>query len=116
MIETEALNYGKTKYLNEIIQPFKQDKLLLLTGFEVDKNFELAAVSQKFALSEYDRLRARNASDEAVLNVVRRTTERAVTAVSDAVDPHPESRHSDRSAQNHPTVRLCASPNGHCGY
>ena len=50
------------------------------------KNFELAAVSQKFALSEYDRLRARNASDEAVLNVVRRTTERAVTAVSDAVE------------------------------
>ena len=45
LIETEALNYGKTKYLNEIIQPFKQDKLLLLTGFEVDKNFELAAAN-----------------------------------------------------------------------
>jgi large subunit ribosomal protein L4 len=43
LIETEALDFGKTKYLNEIIQPFKQDKLLLLTGFEVDKNFELAA-------------------------------------------------------------------------
>ena len=40
MIESEAIEYGKTKYLNEIIKPFKNDKLLVLTGFELDKNFE----------------------------------------------------------------------------
>lgn len=43
LIDTESLDYGKTKYLNEIITPFKQDRLLLLTGFDVDRNFELAA-------------------------------------------------------------------------
>ena len=43
LIDTEALEYGKTKFLNEIISPFKQDKLLILTPFSVDKNFELAA-------------------------------------------------------------------------
>lgn len=42
LIDTETLDYGKTKFLNEIISPFKQDKLLLLTGFDIDKNFELA--------------------------------------------------------------------------
>jgi large subunit ribosomal protein L4 len=43
LIDSEKLDYGKTKYLNEIISPFKQDRLLFLTPFEVDKNFELAA-------------------------------------------------------------------------
>lgn len=43
LIDSEVLDYGKTKYLHEIIAPFKQDKLLMLTGFEIDKNFELAA-------------------------------------------------------------------------
>ena len=47
LIESEAIEHGKTKYLNEIVQPFKQDKLLILTGFEVDKNFELAAANLK---------------------------------------------------------------------
>jgi len=47
LIESEAIEHGKTKYLNEIVQPFKQDKLLILTGFEVDKNFELAAANIK---------------------------------------------------------------------
>ena len=43
LIDTEQIEYGKTKFLNEIIKPFKTDKLLFLTGFELDKNFELAA-------------------------------------------------------------------------
>lgn len=43
LIDTEAIEYGKTKFLNEIIAPFKQDKLVFLTPFEIDKNFELAA-------------------------------------------------------------------------
>jgi len=43
LIDTEAIEYGKTKFLNEIVSPFKQDKLLVLTPFEVDKNFEIAA-------------------------------------------------------------------------
>ena len=45
LIDTESLEYAKTKYLNEIVAPFKLDKLLLLTGFEVEKNFELAAAN-----------------------------------------------------------------------
>jgi ribosomal protein L4 len=43
LIDTEKIDYGKTKFLNEIIAPFKQDKLLMLTGFDVDSNFELAS-------------------------------------------------------------------------
>ena len=39
LIDTESIEFGKTKYLHEIIAPFKMDKLLLLTGFEVDPNF-----------------------------------------------------------------------------
>lgn len=40
LIEDEKLDYGKTKYLNEIIAPFKNDKLLFLTDFTVDNNFK----------------------------------------------------------------------------
>lgn len=36
LIDTESLEYGKTKFLDEIIAPFKDDKLLMLTGFEAD--------------------------------------------------------------------------------
>jgi len=43
LIDTEAIEYGKTKFLNEIVAPFKQDKLLVLTPFSVDRNFEIAA-------------------------------------------------------------------------
>ena len=42
LIDNEQLEYGKTKFLDEIIAPFKDDKLLMLTGFEADKNFLLA--------------------------------------------------------------------------
>lgn len=43
LIDSEAIEYGKTKFLNEIVAPFKQDKLLVLTPFAVDRNFEIAA-------------------------------------------------------------------------
>lgn len=43
LIDSEVLEYGKTKFLKEIIKPFGNDKLLFLTGFEFDKNFELAS-------------------------------------------------------------------------
>ena len=34
LIDSESLEYAKTKYLNEIIKPFKTDRLLFLTGFD----------------------------------------------------------------------------------
>lgn len=43
LIEDEKLKHGKTVYLNEIVKPYKNDKLLFLTGFQMDKNFELAS-------------------------------------------------------------------------
>lgn len=43
MIDSEQLDYGKSKYLSEIIAPYKQDKLLFLTPFEADLNFTHAA-------------------------------------------------------------------------
>jgi large subunit ribosomal protein L4 len=43
LIDSESLEFAKTKFLNEIIKPFKTDRLLFLTGFESDKNFQLAA-------------------------------------------------------------------------
>lgn len=43
LIDTEKIDYGKTKYLHEIVAPYMQDKLLFLTGFDVDKNFKLAS-------------------------------------------------------------------------
>lgn len=36
LIDSEHLEFGKTKFLHEIIAPYKQDRLLFLTGFEVD--------------------------------------------------------------------------------
>lgn len=43
LIDTEKLEYGKTKYLSEIIAPYKQDKLLFLSPFNADENFTKAA-------------------------------------------------------------------------
>ena len=43
LIDSESLEHAKTKYLNEIIKPFKTDRLLFLTGFESDPSFERAA-------------------------------------------------------------------------
>ena len=42
LIENENIDYPKTKYLNEIIAPYKQDKILFLTDFEENPNFKLA--------------------------------------------------------------------------
>lgn len=47
---------------------------------------ELPAVGQNIPVSEYAQLRARNASDETVLNAVLNTTNRVVHAVSDSVE------------------------------
>ena len=45
LIEDEKIDYAKTKYLNEILSPYKDDRLLFLTGFEVDSNFQQAAAN-----------------------------------------------------------------------
>ena len=42
LIDSEELPFPKTKYLNAILEPYKRDKLLFLTGFDKDANFELA--------------------------------------------------------------------------
>lgn len=43
LIDSEKIDHAKTVFLNEIISPYKQDKLLFLTGFEADQNFVKAA-------------------------------------------------------------------------
>ena len=43
LIDSEKIDHPKTKYLNEIIAPYHQDKLLFLTGFQMDPNFEKAS-------------------------------------------------------------------------
>ena len=43
IINSESIEHPKTKYLHEILEPYKQDKILFLTHFDVDKNFELAS-------------------------------------------------------------------------
>ena len=41
-INEEALPHPKTKYLDSVLEPFHTDKILMITGFEQDKNFMLA--------------------------------------------------------------------------
>lgn len=43
LLDSEELDFAKTKYLQEILNPYMSDKLTFLTGFDADKNFELAA-------------------------------------------------------------------------
>lgn len=43
LVDSEELEYGKTKYLNEIIAPYKRDKILFLHSFLPDTNFVQAA-------------------------------------------------------------------------
>lgn len=40
LIENENIEFSKTKFLHEIIAPYKQDKLLFLTGFEINQYFK----------------------------------------------------------------------------
>lgn len=39
LIESEQIEYLKTKYLFEILKPYMSDKLTFLTPFESDNNF-----------------------------------------------------------------------------
>lgn len=47
---------------------------------------ELPAIGQTIPVSEYRQLRVRNASDDAILNEILKTTEVVVAAVSDAIE------------------------------
>ena len=42
LIDTEKLHFLKTKYIHEILKPYLTDKLLFLTPFDCDRNFQLA--------------------------------------------------------------------------
>ena len=39
MIDSEAIDYAKTSYLDKILLPYKGDHLTFLTPFDVDPNF-----------------------------------------------------------------------------
>ena len=43
LLDSESIEYAKTKYLQEILKPYMSDKLTFLTGFEADVNFSKAA-------------------------------------------------------------------------
>jgi ribosomal protein L4 len=43
LIDSEKIDYPKTKYLDVILEPFKQDKLLFITDFAIDENFKNAS-------------------------------------------------------------------------
>jgi large subunit ribosomal protein L4 len=43
LIDTEAIDFHKTKFLEEMLQPFMTDKLTFVTSFEPDENFLRAA-------------------------------------------------------------------------
>ena len=42
LIDSEHIEYMKTKYLAEILKPFMTDRLTFLTSFETDINFSRA--------------------------------------------------------------------------
>jgi len=42
MIDSEKIEFLKTKYLHEILKPFMTDRLTFLTPFESDSNFTKA--------------------------------------------------------------------------
>ena len=42
LIDSEQLDFHRTKYINEILAPFMSDKLLFLTPFDVSVNFKHA--------------------------------------------------------------------------
>jgi len=43
LIDSEKLDYQKTRYLNEILEPYEKDKILFLTPFQIDPSFERAS-------------------------------------------------------------------------
>ena len=43
LIDSEAIDFHKTKYLHELLKPYVNDRLTFLTGFTQDENFLLAA-------------------------------------------------------------------------
>lgn len=47
LIDSEKLDYYKTKYLMEIMKPYESDRLTFLTPFDCDRNFELACRNLK---------------------------------------------------------------------
>lgn len=47
LLDSESIDYHKTKYLEEMLQPFLTDKLTFLTSFNPDENFILAAKNLK---------------------------------------------------------------------
>lgn len=43
LVDSEKLEFGKTKLLHEIIKPYETDRLTFLTPFDVSQNFLHAA-------------------------------------------------------------------------
>ncbi|CDW91502.1 50s ribosomal protein l4 [Stylonychia lemnae] len=43
LIDNEKLEYPKTKYLDEILSPYRNDRILFLTPFEMDPHFKFAS-------------------------------------------------------------------------
>ena len=39
LIESEAIDHHKTKYLSEVLKPYLGDRLTFLTQFDADPNF-----------------------------------------------------------------------------
>ena len=43
IVDSESMDFGKTKLLHEIIKPYKNDRLTFLTPFDASANFLNAA-------------------------------------------------------------------------
>lgn len=43
LIDSEAIDHHKTKYLNEVLKPYLGDRLTFLTQFDADANFMRAS-------------------------------------------------------------------------
>lgn len=46
-VDTEKIEYPKTTFLQEIVQPYGRDRIVMLTPFDMDKNFDLASKNIK---------------------------------------------------------------------
>ena len=47
LIESEKIDYAKTKFMHEVMKPYINDKLTFLTPFETDRNFIQATQNLK---------------------------------------------------------------------